>query len=490
MIYVVVPPGRNRPVFMRKKSSTTTKPSSDPSSSSSSPRLGHPTKKEPEPPMRPSKGQLVMSIRSRKAFPGKRNVTRTETRKVEAPSSMVAVAGNSVSAEGSDFGRISRGYRLIRKPHSLYMYVCGICGTYRSRDYHSRHPLAPGEVPKPTICTRCAQELESDTDYSESEDTSVPRSNASRIISDDSGESIIVSVDETTSSERYLRPLSRASVDQSAKSYRDRKQLQIEYSGDSIPRKENEYLNQASGPDEPSRAYNPTHHDDTSRSWSDRSDEVWEHHAPRAPKSSARSRVYRGSYEDARKTRSTSTKLPSSKSRVFVDGHNRANKGLQEHEYTPYAQTSRSATESYRESRVPRRASRDQEQPYHERYISYSQEKRRSQDPPTNRVRILSIGPASSHSQDYEQQSHSASRPSRHHKRPSSHFDDPPTSRHATREYVDVEGHYEYIEDPRVPGSRAFIDDFVRKNTASRRGCGDERETASLEAKYGGYDGW
>ena len=37
-------------------------------------------------------------------------------------------------------------------------HTCGHCGRYRSASYHKRHPLANGEWPKPSICTKCAKD--------------------------------------------------------------------------------------------------------------------------------------------------------------------------------------------------------------------------------------------------------------------------------------------------------------------------------------------
>lgn len=46
-------------------------------------------------------------------------------------------------------------------------HTCGICGKLRSPRYHYKHPLAPGQLPRPTVCKRCRKE---ETD---SEDESV-----------------------------------------------------------------------------------------------------------------------------------------------------------------------------------------------------------------------------------------------------------------------------------------------------------------------------
>ena len=43
-------------------------------------------------------------------------------------------------------------------------HTCGFCGKYRSPNYQSRHPLAPGEVPRPSICRKCIKEQTSSED--------------------------------------------------------------------------------------------------------------------------------------------------------------------------------------------------------------------------------------------------------------------------------------------------------------------------------------
>lgn len=43
-------------------------------------------------------------------------------------------------------------------------HTCGSCGKYRSINYQSRHPLAPGEVSQLSFCTRCIKEYTSSED--------------------------------------------------------------------------------------------------------------------------------------------------------------------------------------------------------------------------------------------------------------------------------------------------------------------------------------
>ena len=524
MVYVVVPPGRNRPVFMRKKSNTITKFPSDPSSTSHSPRLEHPTKKGPEPPKYPSKGELVMTVRSRRRSPGKKKSPRPKNQELEASSSLLATAGTSVPAEVSDY-QISHGYRIVRNPRSLYKHVCGICGTYRSRDYHSRHPLSPGEIPKPTVCTRCAQESESETAFSESRNTSLRSLDASHVNrypdsrhgdwkhhwrapesnldpdSDESEESITVSVDETANSEHYLRPKPGVLVEERVETYGNAKQLEFKQSRDSIPQHQwDGHLYQSSGSGETSTGHSPTSYHHRSRSWSDSPDEFDTVHASRGLRSIATSRTYHNRHLKARKIPSSSETLPAERLRVSGDAHNRPNRGSQEHRYLSTTRDSRSSTRNHRGSVFLYDSPRDrelscpeQEPPVktYEQHSSHSWE-RSSNVPPTNRVRILSIGPAPTQRQDHQQQTY-------HQNDFSGRFDDQPSSRSISRStsrhdpprrYINVEGRYEYFEDPRVAGARDFISDFVRKNTAPRRGSRDGVQTARLESRYGGNDGW
>ena len=48
-------------------------------------------------------------------------------------------------------------------------HTCGHCGKYRSASYHKRHPLANGEWPRPSICTKCAKDKTSGEGSSDSE---------------------------------------------------------------------------------------------------------------------------------------------------------------------------------------------------------------------------------------------------------------------------------------------------------------------------------
>lgn len=51
----------------------------------------------------------------------------------------------------------------------VLQHTCSSCGKYRSPNYHSRHPLAPGEVPRPGVCRKCVKEHTSSDDSDEQE---------------------------------------------------------------------------------------------------------------------------------------------------------------------------------------------------------------------------------------------------------------------------------------------------------------------------------
>lgn len=48
-------------------------------------------------------------------------------------------------------------------------HTCSSCGKFRSPNYHSRHPLAPGELPRPGVCRKCVKEHTSSDDSDEQE---------------------------------------------------------------------------------------------------------------------------------------------------------------------------------------------------------------------------------------------------------------------------------------------------------------------------------
>ena len=54
-----------------------------------------------------------------------------------------------------------------RTEESTLQHTCRFCGKYRSASYQSRHPLAPGEIPKSGTCHRCIRKHTSSEDGEE-----------------------------------------------------------------------------------------------------------------------------------------------------------------------------------------------------------------------------------------------------------------------------------------------------------------------------------
>ena len=51
----------------------------------------------------------------------------------------------------------------------VLQYTCSSCGKFRSPSYHSRHPLAPGESPRPGVCRKCVKQHTSSEESDEEE---------------------------------------------------------------------------------------------------------------------------------------------------------------------------------------------------------------------------------------------------------------------------------------------------------------------------------
>ena len=51
-----------------------------------------------------------------------------------------------------------------RAEDNTLQHTCSACGKYRSASYQSRHPLAPGEIPKPGTCRHCIRKHTSSED--------------------------------------------------------------------------------------------------------------------------------------------------------------------------------------------------------------------------------------------------------------------------------------------------------------------------------------
>jgi hypothetical protein len=80
---------------------------------------------------------------------------------------------------------IPAGARFISPPRFPTVddlkYKCSICGRYRSPNYHYRHPIPPGELPKATVCRRCQEEA-TDSEDSEVHGQREPRARSRSVV--------------------------------------------------------------------------------------------------------------------------------------------------------------------------------------------------------------------------------------------------------------------------------------------------------------------
>ncbi|KAI4256056.1 MAG: hypothetical protein L6R42_006424 [Xanthoria sp. 1 TBL-2021] len=53
--------------------------------------------------------------------------------------------------------------------HGPSKHSCASCGKFRSARYHYRHPLAPGETPRPTLCRKCVKQHTSSEEFDDTE---------------------------------------------------------------------------------------------------------------------------------------------------------------------------------------------------------------------------------------------------------------------------------------------------------------------------------
>lgn len=77
----------------------------------------------------------------------------------------------NISFSTSRYHQCSGGSKFggERRDHLTGKRTCGHCGKYTSASYHKRNPLANGEWPKPSICTKCAKDKTSSEGSSDSE---------------------------------------------------------------------------------------------------------------------------------------------------------------------------------------------------------------------------------------------------------------------------------------------------------------------------------
>lgn len=57
----------------------------------------------------------------------------------------------------------------VQPPPAPTKHTCAACGKFRSPRYHYRHPLAPGETPRPTLCRKCVRQHTSSEEFEEIE---------------------------------------------------------------------------------------------------------------------------------------------------------------------------------------------------------------------------------------------------------------------------------------------------------------------------------
>jgi hypothetical protein len=77
------------------------------------------------------------------------------------------------------------GARFISPPRfptaNDLKYKCSICGRYHSPNYHYRHPIPPGELPKPTVCRKCREEA-TDSEESDEYEERLPRARSRTVL--------------------------------------------------------------------------------------------------------------------------------------------------------------------------------------------------------------------------------------------------------------------------------------------------------------------
>ncbi len=57
----------------------------------------------------------------------------------------------------------------VQPPSAPSKHSCAACGKFRSPRYQYRHPLAPGETPRPTLCRKCVKQHTSSEEFDEIE---------------------------------------------------------------------------------------------------------------------------------------------------------------------------------------------------------------------------------------------------------------------------------------------------------------------------------
>lgn len=103
---------------------------------------------------------------------GTRDSGFCSTCKQRVPTSSIPSSAAAQSISVSGLPRVKPGSATgLRNPGELIKPVCAHCGKTRSPRYQRRHPVALGEAPIPSICTKCAEIGTSDEDGSGSSGT-------------------------------------------------------------------------------------------------------------------------------------------------------------------------------------------------------------------------------------------------------------------------------------------------------------------------------
>ncbi|KAI9819495.1 MAG: hypothetical protein M1827_006943 [Pycnora praestabilis] len=163
-IYVEKPPGRTKPVFVRKKPEKIRIGlgfMAEALSGSSKPRSKPEKKEEPLPPQ-PQYALMQAPPQLQLTYPGPQPGSAPEE---QPPQTFTRLTPSLVPSEPKPSPppppQLSKSDLPEKKPtppQSVPQHICWSCGKHRSPHYHQRHPIAPGEVPRMTICRKCKRQ--------------------------------------------------------------------------------------------------------------------------------------------------------------------------------------------------------------------------------------------------------------------------------------------------------------------------------------------
>ena len=544
-ISVVVRPGRKQPVFMRRKSTAAAKPSSDPHNTAHLSKSIPPATGKSEPAKSSSSTALVTSSQATE-----QPVTNIKKHRAEKdinckPSSVLASPGNSASRKIADL-TADRQPMLLRSPDSLYKHVCGICGNYRSRDYHARHPLSPGEIPRPSICAPCASAQESSEGSNGNQDRSFRESNpfhthqhsgnksphgsrsrctpGIRSKNSPAGdeESSTTSEVPTSSPTPGSRPIPSAGSNETKEGDEDTLHFRSESSHNSVPTAFSIITVQ----EEPVKERGSAQCYYRSRSPSYSSEEFDARPRPSSFRRASVIQFHRGGdYRHETIKAFSPPQILSEKHPVFENADTEAKNRLPGNDYHSARQTSSAIVKRYTKHQFAKESTDQEEQ--HLAGRTQAKQQRQDQkgydivevspDPVVTTIRTLSRktyralpqGPREDfHSKNKSSWRHDSNPryndnvqptngPPRHRELLPRHCEDSPILRQQDRSrsgqhppecYDAIDGRYERIEDPRVAGAREFIEDFVRKNTRKREEGAGRRRRMMEKVEYESYE--